>query len=24
MQQIKQRVITSWRPQGTELSLFCW
>lgn len=24
MQQIKKRVVTSWRPQGTELSLFCW
>ncbi|XP_059095028.1 uncharacterized protein LOC131889842 [Tigriopus californicus] len=24
MQQIKTRVVTSWRPQGTELSLFCW
>jgi hypothetical protein len=23
MQQIKTRVVTSWR-QGTELSLFCW
>jgi len=23
--QIKKRVVTSWRPQGTEqLSLFCW
>lgn len=24
MQQIKKRVVTSWRPQGAELSLFCW
>eukprot|EP00096_Caligus_rogercresseyi_P009319 TRINITY_DN3146_c0_g1_i2.p1 TRINITY_DN3146_c0_g1~~TRINITY_DN3146_c0_g1_i2.p1 ORF type:complete len:272 (-),score=46.57 TRINITY_DN3146_c0_g1_i2:1870-2685(-) len=24
MQQIKKRVVTSWRPKGTELSLFCW
>lgn len=24
MQQIKKRVVTSWRPQGGELSLFCW
>ena len=22
--QIKKRVVTSWRPQGAELSLFCW
>lgn len=24
MQQIKKHVVTSWRPQGAELSLFCW
>jgi len=24
MQQIKKKVVTSWRPQGGELSLFCW